>query len=68
MAKILFKKQLSPAVFQFRVEAPLIAQERKAGQFIILQTNKDNGERVPPTANACLSPSPMPTRLKAPSP
>ncbi|WP_290730751.1 hypothetical protein [Fibrobacter sp. UBA3629] len=31
MAKILFKKQLSPAVFQFRVEAPLIAQERKAG-------------------------------------
>ncbi|MBO7384025.1 MAG: sulfide/dihydroorotate dehydrogenase-like FAD/NAD-binding protein, partial [Fibrobacter sp.] len=49
MAKILFKKQLSPAVFQFRVEAPLIAQERKAGQFIILQTNKDNGERVPLT-------------------
>ena len=49
MAKILFKKQLSPAVFQFRVHAPLIAQERKAGQFIILQTNKDNGERVPLT-------------------
>ena len=49
MAKILFKKQMSSAVYMFRVEAPLIAQERKAGQFIILQTNKDNGERVPLT-------------------
>ena len=49
MAKILFKKQLSPAVYQIRVEAPLIAEERKAGQFIILQVDKDSGERVPLT-------------------
>ena len=49
MAKILFKKQLSPAVYQIRVEAPLIAEERKAGQFIILQIDKDFGERVPLT-------------------
>lgn len=49
MAKILFKKQLSPAVYLIRVEAPLIAEERKAGQFIILQVDKDLGERIPLT-------------------
>ena len=49
MAKIISKKQLSPAVYQIRVEAPLIAEERKAGQFIILQVDKDVGERVPLT-------------------
>ena len=49
MAKIISKKQLSPAVYQIRVEAPLIAEERKAGQFIILQVDKDIGERVPLT-------------------
>ncbi|MCK9183366.1 MAG: sulfide/dihydroorotate dehydrogenase-like FAD/NAD-binding protein [Fibrobacteraceae bacterium] len=49
MAKILYKKQMSPAVFMMRLEAPLIASERKAGQFIILQTNKDLGERIPLT-------------------
>ena len=49
MAKILFKKQLSPAVYQIRVKAPLIAEERKAGQFIILQIDNDLGERVPLT-------------------
>lgn len=32
-----------------RVEAPLIARERKAGQFIILQLCEDFGERIPLT-------------------
>lgn len=49
MAKILYKKQLSKDVFLMRIEAPLIAEERKAGQFIILQTNEDIGERIPLT-------------------
>jgi len=53
MAKILSKKQLSADVFQMRLEAPLIAEERKAGQFIILQVNDNYGERIPLTiANA----------------
>ncbi len=53
MARILSKKQLSADVFQMRLEAPLIAEERKAGQFIILQVNDNYGERIPLTiANA----------------
>lgn len=32
-----------------RLEAPLIAEERAAGQFIILQTDEDLGERIPLT-------------------
>ena len=53
MARILDKKQLSADVFQMRLEAPLIAEERKAGQFIILQVNDNYGERIPLTiANA----------------
>ncbi len=49
MNKILFKKQLSKDVFMMRLEAPLIAEERLAGQFIILQVNNDYGERIPLT-------------------
>jgi ferredoxin--NADP+ reductase len=53
MARILSKKQLSADVFQLRVSAPLIAEERKAGQFIILQVDGTYGERIPLTiANA----------------
>ncbi len=32
-----------------RLHAPLIAEERSAGQFIILQVNEDYGERIPLT-------------------
>ena len=32
-----------------RVHAPLIVEERKAGQFIILQTDEEFGERIPLT-------------------
>ena len=49
MSKILFKKQLSNDVFMMRLHAPLIAEERAAGQFIILQINDDYGERIPLT-------------------
>lgn len=49
MARILFKQQLSPDVYLIRVHAPRIAEERQAGQFIILQIDKDYGERVPLT-------------------
>ncbi len=49
MSKILYKKQLSKDVFMMRLEAPLIAEERKAGQFIIFQLDNNYGERVPLT-------------------
>jgi len=47
--RIVSKEQLADEVFQMGVEAPLIAEERKAGQFVILQLNTDFGERVPLT-------------------
>lgn len=49
MARILFKKQLSNDVYLMKLEAPLIAEERAAGQFIILQVDEDYGERIPLT-------------------
>ncbi len=49
MNRIIFKKQLSENVFQMRVEAPLIAESCKAGQFIILSLDNEFGERVPLT-------------------
>ncbi len=49
MAKILYKEQLSESVYLMRLEAPLIAEERKAGQFVILQMDNDYGERIPLT-------------------
>ena len=53
MNRVLEKKQLSADVFRMKIEAPLIAEGRKAGQFIILQVDEDYGERIPLTiANA----------------
>lgn len=49
MSKIIYKKQLSESVFLMRLDAPLIAEERKAGQFIILQIDEELGERIPLT-------------------
>ena len=49
MNKILYKKQLSNDVFLMKLHAPLIAEERSAGQFIILQVDDDYGERIPLT-------------------
>lgn len=49
MNKIVSKEQLSKDVFLIEVEAPYIARERKAGQFIILQLGEDFDERIPLT-------------------
>ncbi len=49
MNRILDRKQLSEAVVQMRIEAPLIAQEHQPGQFIILQVDAEFGERIPLT-------------------
>ena len=47
--RILEKEQLSDQVFRLRVRAPLIAAERKPGQFVILQLNDETAERIPLT-------------------
>ena len=53
--KILEKRRLShdeersQDVFYFKVTAPEIARNRKAGQFIILQVDETYGERIPLT-------------------
>ena len=49
MNKILKKTQLSENVFRMTLDAPLIAKERKAGQFIILRVESEWGERIPLT-------------------
>ena len=49
MNRILEKQKLSETVFFMRLDAPLIARARNAGQFIILQLCEDYGERIPLT-------------------
>ncbi len=49
MNRILKKTQLSDDVYRMEVEAPLIARERKPGQFIILQIDDQLGKRIPLT-------------------
>ena len=49
MAQIKYKQQLSKDVFLMKLDAPLIAEERSAGQFIMLQVDDDYGERIPLT-------------------
>lgn len=49
MNPILFKEQLLQDVYRMRVRAPLIAEERRPGQFIILQLDTEYGERIPLT-------------------
>lgn len=52
MNKIIAKHQLSEHIYQFDVEAPLIAESRKAGNFVIVRSG-ERGERIPLTiANA----------------
>ena len=48
MNKIVRKEQFSEKVFLFEMEAPLIAQSRKAGNFVIVRVDK-KGERMPLT-------------------
>ena len=49
MNTILRKRQLSDEVFLLVVKAPFIAEERRPGQFVILQLRDDFGERIPLT-------------------
>ncbi len=49
MNKIVGKHHLSEEVWQMEIVAPHIAEERKAGQFIILQVDENFGERIPLT-------------------
>ncbi len=49
MHEIIDKQQLSSDVFMMRLRAPLIAEERKPGQFIILSLDREYGERIPLT-------------------
>ena len=48
MYKIVEKKVLNPTVVQLQIEAPLVANKAKPGQFIILRVD-ENGERIPLT-------------------
>ncbi|MCR5647367.1 MAG: sulfide/dihydroorotate dehydrogenase-like FAD/NAD-binding protein [Acholeplasmatales bacterium] len=48
MYKIVRRKSLNPTVTQLEIEAPLVANKAKAGQFIILRVNSE-GERIPLT-------------------
>jgi len=41
--------QLSEDVFTAEIEAPLVAQARKPGQFVVISTNNEYAERIPLT-------------------
>jgi ferredoxin--NADP+ reductase len=49
MNKIIKKNQLAANVYQFVIESPLIANERRPGQFVIVQVNANYAERIPLT-------------------
>ena len=48
MYKIVDKKILNPTVVQLQIEAPLVANKARPGQFIILRVDEE-GERIPLT-------------------
>ncbi|HQC20080.1 MAG TPA: sulfide/dihydroorotate dehydrogenase-like FAD/NAD-binding protein, partial [Smithella sp.] len=48
MNKIIEKENLSESVVRMVLEAPVVAQKRKAGQFIVLKIH-EKGERIPLT-------------------
>ena len=52
MYRIIRKKPLNPTVTLMDIEAPLIADKAKPGQFIILRVDED-GERIPLTIAGC---------------
>jgi len=49
MSAIVAKRRLSAEVYRIEVEAPLVARERRAGQFVIVQAEENFGERIPLT-------------------
>lgn len=48
MYQIIDKKALTPTVIQLQINAPLVANKARPGQFIILRVDED-GERIPLT-------------------
>ena len=48
-SRIIEKQRLSENVYRMTLDAPLIARGRKAGQFVILRCDAENGERIPLT-------------------
>ena len=48
-SRIITKTRLSENVFRMRLEAPLIAKARKAGQFVIVRSDVEWSERIPLT-------------------
>ena len=52
MYRIVDKKVLNPTVVQLQIEAPLVANKARPGQFIILRVDED-GERIPLTVAGC---------------
>ena len=48
MYKIVEKRELTPVIYKFKVEAPVIAASALPGQFLIIRSG-ENGERVPLT-------------------
>ena len=48
MYRIAEKKVLNPTVVQLQIEAPLVANKARPGQFIILRVDEE-GERIPLT-------------------
>jgi ferredoxin--NADP+ reductase len=49
MNQILEVQALAEDVYRMKVRAPLIAEERKPGQFVIVQVDNEFGERIPLT-------------------
>jgi len=48
MYKVINRRELNPTVTELDIEAPLVANKAKAGQFIILRVDEE-GERIPLT-------------------
>jgi ferredoxin--NADP+ reductase len=48
MNEIVFKEEIAPSTFRYKISHPKIARKRKAGQFVILRLH-EGGERVPLT-------------------
>lgn len=48
MYKILDKKELVQNIYQFKIEAPVVAKKAQAGQFVIVRVD-ERGERIPLT-------------------
>jgi len=46
--EVVDKKEIAPKVFRITIKAPVIAQKRKPGQFVLLRIN-ETGERIPLT-------------------